>query len=63
MILFSTKKGTSAASQGPKPPAKEWAIPNLGVDLLQRGAKWISVHIFPSLYIFVVLLISDGIFI
>lgn len=34
--------GTSAASHGPKAIAKACAIPNFGVFLAQRGAKWIS---------------------
>jgi hypothetical protein len=47
--------GTSAANQGPKAMANAWAIPNLGECLAQRGAKWMSWHIFPPLYIFIVL--------
>lgn len=47
--------GTYAANQGPKAIAKAWAIPNLGECLAHSGAKWISWHILPPLYILIVL--------
>lgn len=46
--------GTYAAIHGPKEMANACAIPNLGEFLAQRGAKWISWHIFPPRYILIV---------
>lgn len=52
--------GTSAASQGPRDMARAWAMPSLGVFLAHSGAKWISWHILPPLYILTVLPSSSG---
>lgn len=52
--------GTSAASQGPSAMARACAMPNLGECLAQRGAKWMSWHIFPPRYILMVLPSNSG---
>lgn len=54
------RAGISAASQGPRPAAIAWAMPNLGWFFCQRGAKWMSRQILPPLYILWVFPSSSG---
>ena len=60
MIPWSTNTGISAASQGPRAVAKEWAIPSFGEYFCQRGAKCMSRQILPPLYILCVFPSSSG---
>lgn len=41
-LPYLIMSGTSAANHGPKAIANAWAIPNLGVFLAHKGAKWMS---------------------